>query len=221
VALKEHAMAAHALGHPHATHAPAATAAGRGHIPWAEHQQLRLRGLYWGLAAGLAMLGVYFGVLWAANSLDHALSELAALWMWMMPIVVGFAFQVGLFAYARGAARGTHAHAGGVVASGGLSTASMVACCAHHVTDVLPFVGLAGASMFLAQYQTVFLALGVASNVTGTAYMLRMFRQHHFGPDRSSLLTAVLRFPFDRAFPWILGASVTGFLVALVYELLL
>lgn len=189
-----------------------------GNIPWEEHRRLRVRGALWGLGAGVAMVLVYFGVLWWANSLAHAASELAVLWKWMVPIVIGFALQVGLFAYARGAARGARAPQGGVVASGGLSTVSMVACCAHHVTDVLPFVGLASASLFLAQYRLTFLALGLASNLVGLAVMLRMFRKHHFAPDRPSLLTSILRFPFDVAFPRIVTLTVVGFLVALVVD---
>lgn len=190
-----------------------------GHIPWTQHEELRTRGILWGLAAALAMLGVYFGVLWAANSLEHALGELRALWGWMVPIVVGFGVQVGLFVYARGATRGHMAHAHGIMASGGISTVSMVACCAHHVTDVLPFVGLATASVFLAQYRPIFLAAGLASNAVGLAYMLRLLQQHRLSPDPPSLLTHVLRFPFARAFPWLVALAVLGFSVVLVTEL--
>jgi hypothetical protein len=165
------------------------------------------------------MAAVYVGVLWWANSLEHVLSELKQLWLWMVPLVAGFAFQVGLFAYARGAMYEERARAGGVVASGGLSTVSMIACCAHHVTDVLPFVGLASASLFLTQYKTTFLALGLASNLVGLAYLLRLFRQHRFAPDRNSLLTCLLRLPFDRAFPWLVATAALGFLGVLAVEI--
>jgi hypothetical protein len=188
-----------------------------GKIAWTQHRQLRVRAAALGALAALLMLAVYFAVLWWANSLDHALTELADLWYWMLPLVGGFALQVGLFSYARLAARGARSR--GVVASGGLSTMSMVACCAHHLTDVLPFVGLAGASLFLAEYKTIFLSAGLASNVVGVAYMLRLFRKHGLAADRGGLLARVLRLRFDVYFPWIISAAVIGFAAVVLYEL--
>jgi hypothetical protein len=48
----------------------------------------------------------------------------------------------------------------------------MVACCAHHVTDVLPILGLTAAVTFLAEYQTVFMLVGLGTTYTGIAVML-------------------------------------------------
>ena len=88
---------------------------------------------------------------------------------WLVgPIMVGFGVQVGLYAYlktvAHAAARGTGALAG---AGGGTSTAAMVACCAHHVTDVLPLLGLSAAATFLAEYRIPFMVVGLATNLIG------------------------------------------------------
>ena len=101
-------------------------------------------------------------------------TSLGRLWFWMVPLVLGFSLQVGLFVYARRAARARHAtaHAHGVVASGGASTVSMVACCAHHLTEVLPVLGFAGAATVLATYQSVFLLAGVLANLGGLVYVL-------------------------------------------------
>jgi hypothetical protein len=140
----------------------AKTRAAAGGIEWALHRKLRLRGGLWGvLGAGLLFL-VYLGLVSAANSPAHAIGEFLRLWYWMVPLVAGFGVQVGLFAYARGAAHsGAGAHATGLAASGGAGTISMAACCAHHVTDVLPLVGLAGMGLFLSDYQSLFLLVGV------------------------------------------------------------
>ncbi|BDG02400.1 hypothetical protein [Anaeromyxobacter oryzae] len=172
-----------------------------GHVDWSLHRSLRARGFGWGALAGALLIGVYAGTLAVANSLEHLLDELVRLEFWMVPLVLGFSLQVGLFAYARGAARAGHstAHARGVVASGGASTLSMVACCAHHLGDVLSVIGVAGAVTLLATYQTVFLLVGVLSNFVGLVYVLGLLRRHGLFPGRTSLLSLALRWPVDRA----------------------
>ncbi len=172
-----------------------------GRVDWAHHRALRARAVGWGALAGALVVGVYVGTLAVANSLEHLREELLRLWPWMAPLVVGFSTQVGLFAYARSGLRGEGStpRAHGVVASGGASTASMVACCAHHLTDVLPLVGLAGAATLLATYQNAFLLLGVLSNLVGLVYVLGLLRKNRLYPARPSLLSVALRWPVDRA----------------------
>jgi len=153
--------------------------AGKGRIDWELHLNLRRRGMTWGVLAAAGLAVVYVGVLALANSIEHALFEFQQLWYWMAPLVLGFAVQVGLFAYARTATLGEGTvHARGVTASGGASTLSMVACCAHHLTDVLPLIGLAGVAMVLAQYQSIFLLLGVLSNIVGLTDVLSLLHKH-------------------------------------------
>ena len=185
-----------------------------GRIGWVEHRELRKRASVWGVLGGVALVAVYVGVLVLANSTEHALSEFRRLWYWMTPLVLGFAVQVGLFAYARAATRGgTVAHARGVVVSGGASTVSMVACCAHHLTDVLPLIGLAGAALILTNYQTLFLLLGLLSNIVGLVYMLGMLRRHGLFPERGGLLALSVRWPAERA---LVPVAVTAALIFIV-----
>ncbi len=47
----------------------------------------------------------------------------------------------------------------------------MVACCAHHVTDVLPILGLTAAAAFLAEYQRAFMAIGLGTTIVGIFVM--------------------------------------------------
>jgi hypothetical protein len=49
----------------------------------------------------------------------------------------------------------------------------MLACCAHHLTDVLPLLGVSAAAVFLNAYKTPLLWLGVLMNLAGVAYLLR------------------------------------------------
>ncbi len=55
----------------------------------------------------------------------------------------------------------------------------MVACCAHHLTEVLPILGLAGLSLFLTRYQIWFLGVGIASNFFGIIYLLYQIKKHY------------------------------------------
>jgi hypothetical protein len=43
----------------------------------------------------------------------------------------------------------------------------MLACCAHHLVDLLPLVGLSAAAVFLNAYRTPLFLLGIAMNVFG------------------------------------------------------
>jgi hypothetical protein len=170
-------------------------------LDWDLHRELRRRGAAWGAAAGALLIGVYVATLGLANSFSHVFDEIGRLWYWMLPLVLGFSIQVGLFVYARRGARARDeaARAHAVIASGSASTVSMVACCAHHLTDVLPVVGLAGAVSVLATYQSVFLLLGVLSNLVGLVYVLGLLRRHRLFPARPSVLSRTMRVPFDRA----------------------
>jgi hypothetical protein len=56
--------------------------------------------------------------------------------------------------------------------SGGTSVTAMVACCLHHVTDVLPILGLSAAATFLTRYQRPFMLAGLGMNIVGIIVML-------------------------------------------------
>ncbi len=53
----------------------------------------------------------------------------------------------------------------------------MVACCAHHVADVLPLLGLSAAASFLAAYQIPFMLIGLAMNLIGIVVIVRAIRK--------------------------------------------
>ncbi|HSB90247.1 MAG TPA: hypothetical protein VLD63_09510 [Anaerolineales bacterium] len=134
------------------------------------------------LAAGLfgsfLLAGVYLGIVSLAESPAHALDLFWQDRLFVAPILVGFGVQAGLFARLK-LATGVRTVTGGVtsVAGGGLSTAAMAACCAHHVTDVLPLLGLSAAAAFLAEWKTPFLIVGLLTNLAGIALMARELRR--------------------------------------------
>jgi Cu+-exporting ATPase len=58
-----------------------------------------------------------------------------------------------------------------MAASGTTSTAAMISCCAHYLTNIAPVLGATGLVTFAAQYQIEFFWLGIAFNAAGIAYI--------------------------------------------------
>ncbi|HET7271064.1 MAG TPA: hypothetical protein VFI90_08240 [Rubrobacter sp.] len=135
-----------------------------------------LRPAAFGVLAALALVAFYLGIITLAQGWGHALEQFGEDLPFVSAIVAGFGTQVGLFTYLRG----THVHApaGGVATSTGTSTAAMLACCAHHLTDVLPIVGLSGAAVFLNTYKMPLLWLGIVLNLIGILYLAHKIRLH-------------------------------------------
>ena len=105
-----------------------------------------------GVMATVALLGIYSGVLSVISGWDFAVSQFATFWYFVLPLAIGFGLQVGLYVYLRQLA--THDNGGKIVAaSGATSTASMISCCAHYLTNILPVIGAAGVVTVVAQYQ--------------------------------------------------------------------
>lgn len=63
---------------------------------------------------------------------------------------------------------------GTAAASTGVSATSMVACCAHHIADIAPFLGVTALGLFLTKYQSTFLLAGIFSTILGITYMISL-----------------------------------------------
>lgn len=134
----------------------------------------------WPLAAGLlgsgGLTAIYFGIVSLAGGPSHAM-ELFREDRWIvLPIIMGFGVQAALYTILKKGLFLPVASAGpsGALtgAGGGMSTVAMVACCAHHVTDVLPILGLTAAATFLAQYRLAFMLVGLGTTLLGILVML-------------------------------------------------
>ena len=122
-----------------------------------------------GLAAGFSLLAFYFIVASLLGGVSFAIGNFIKLWYWMIPLVVGFGIQIGMFFYVK---EQMHKKATGqAAASTGMSATSMVACCAHHIADIAPFLGITALGLFLTKYQSTFLLMGILSNILGIVYM--------------------------------------------------
>ena len=143
-----------------------------------------------GVSGAIGLLTLYFGIVTLANSFSHALEQFSEMWYWITLLVIGFGVQIGLYSYARSGLRekvkGAKAE---VAATGTISTGSMIACCAHHVADVLPILGLSAAALFLVKYQLSFILLGIFSNLVGVTVMLSIIQKHGLYSENSILIS--------------------------------
>lgn len=134
-----------------------------------------LKPALYGFLSSILLLVIYFFVMvLAKNSLFSALEQLYNLKLWVTPLVITFGVQVGLFVYAKDCRKNISAKSTTISAT--TSNVAMLACCAHHLTDLLPILGLSVAATFLVRYQEWFLALGILSNTVGIWLMLRQIR---------------------------------------------
>lgn len=130
-----------------------------------------------GLVGAGALLGLYLGIISLAQGVDHALEQLAADGLFVGLIAVGFGTQIALFAELRTVDRLHRASAAVTAAGTGTSTAAMLACCAHHLVDLLPLVGLSAAAVFLNAYKTPLFLVGIGMNGIGIVVIARQLQR--------------------------------------------
>jgi hypothetical protein len=120
--------------------------------------------------------GIYFGILTWAQGWESALDIFLPNRWYIVPIWISFGIQAALYSILRlrlFAPRASTAHTGAVMGtSGGTSVTAMVACCLHHITDVLPVLGLSAAATFLTRYQRPFMLASLGVNLIGILVML-------------------------------------------------
>ena len=130
-------------------------------------------------AALLGMIfltGLYFGIMSWAEGFQAARDLFWADRWFVVPIIAGFGVQAALYTILKFrlfVPVKTVGPSGALVgASGTTSTVAMLACCVHHVTDVLPILGLTAAAAFLSQYRVAFMWVGLGTTTLGITFML-------------------------------------------------
>jgi hypothetical protein len=128
------------------------------------------------LLGSALMAAVYFGFLTWAQGWDYAFGQFLRDRFYVLPIIVAFGIQTALYSVLRFRLFrpvASTAHTGAVVGTNGAtSSTAMVACCLHHVTSVLPILGLSAAAGFLARYQRPFMLVSLGMNLVGIFAML-------------------------------------------------
>ena len=91
----------------------------------------------------------------------------------------------------RGSGARTHAAETAVAGTGaGASTVGTVACCAHHIADLLPFLGLSGTATLLTDWRLPIIGVAIAINAVGIGLTLRRLRELDGAARRDDLACA-------------------------------
>ncbi len=130
-----------------------------------------LRGAIAGIFGMVALLSAYFLILTAISGWAFTLDQFYASWYFIVSLAVGFGIQIGLYTYLRRAIHQGNGSGKVLAVSGTTSTAAMISCCAHYLTNILPVLGAAGIIALVAQYQTELFWFGLVSNAAGILYI--------------------------------------------------
>ena len=122
------------------------------------------------------LVGLYFGLMAWAEGFIVARALFLSDPKLIFPIVLAFGIQAALFAVLRFqlfVPSTASIHSGALLgASGTTSTVAMLACCIHHVADLLPILGLTAASFFMLRFRYEFLWVSLAMSLLGITIML-------------------------------------------------
>lgn len=131
-------------------------------------RKLKIKIIRNSIIAVLIVVAVNFLVLYFLNFPLMAIFQLKKYIWLLIPLVLGFGVQIGLYTYLR------HLNVVceiTIAGSGGISGISMILCCSHYLVNFLPFISLSFAT-FLTKYTFYILLFGVASNLIGILIML-------------------------------------------------
>ncbi len=170
-----------------------------------------------GLFAAAFLPLFYLTILSGIGGVPHALLQLSSMAPWVAALSIGLGLQAHLYFRLKWLHRNSGADAKGMAAAGGTSTGAMLACCAHHASDVLPVFGLAAAASVLAYYQDFFLLFGLLSNGAGLLYMLSCYQKNSL--KTGGFLDGLFRLDLKRALPFYIVSSaalLSAFLVKLL-----
>ncbi|MDP1721929.1 MAG: hypothetical protein Q8L37_01850 [Candidatus Gottesmanbacteria bacterium] len=143
--------------------------------------------IFYGALASVGLLSLYAVTMTLLSGWGAAVEQFSALWYLMVPLAAGFGIQVGLYTKLKATIR---ERSKGAIAAGGTSAgASMLACCVHHATDVLPLLGLSGLSLFLTQFQKPILIISLGINVLGIYVIFKHIKHETVSKTTLILMT--------------------------------
>ncbi len=125
-----------------------------------------------GLIASLAMVMLYFAAVGLISDWPFAKSQFGLYWYFIISLAVGFGIQIGLYTHLKQLVANGQGSGKVLGVTGATSTAAMISCCAHYLTNILPILGTIGLVTFVAQYQTQFFWVGLGFNIAGILFMI-------------------------------------------------
>src|SRR5512142_861319 len=137
------------------------------------------------LGVGL-IAGAYFGIFTWLQGWDYARGQFLSNTAYVLPIWLAFGAQAAVYSILRFRLflpTSSTGHGGAFLGtSGGTSITTMVACCLHHVVDVLPILGISAAATFLLRYQRPLMRVSLGISLVVLLIMLaiqyRTWKQH-------------------------------------------
>ncbi len=127
------------------------------------------------LGVGVIM-GAYFGIFTWLQGWDYARGQFLSNTAYVVPIWLTFGVQAAVYSVLRFRLFlpiSSSGHGGALLGtSGGTSITTLVACCLHHVGDVLPILGVSAAATFLIRYQRPLMRVSLGINLVGVGIML-------------------------------------------------
>ena len=137
--------------------------------------------LFWGIFGALGISAVFYAVqVLGMGSFTAPWYFFKSRWYFILPLVFGFAFQLFLFRLIHLKTKRdgdkivlppSQQSGGAVAASGGVSTATMIACCLHNLTNFLPILGLSGLAVLAGAYQPHIFLFSILFNLGGIIYL--------------------------------------------------
>lgn len=134
--------------------------------------KLLIKPIIYGFLATALLLFVYFFILTLVSGWTFAQDQFSDFGYYIVSLAVGFGIQIGLYTYLKHL---IHQRQGQKIlaVTGTTSTATMISCCAHYLTNLLPILGITGLATFVSQYQIELFWVGLAFNAGGIIYMIR------------------------------------------------
>lgn len=129
-----------------------------------------------GIVAAAALALFYLVVLTTLGGPGHVQDQWVADVPWILVLTVGFGAQASLMVELRRRHRMAPRDTAAAGTAGGASAVGMVACCAHHVADLAPFLGATGIAVALTAYRTQLMAFAVIVTAVGIAVSIRRLR---------------------------------------------
>lgn len=133
--------------------------------------------ILYGLLASTGMLVLYFVAVGLISDWPFAKAQFAQYWYFVISLALGFGIQIGLYTHLKQLVANGQGSGKVLGVTGATSTAAMISCCAHYLTNILPILGTVGLVTFVAQYQTQFFWVGLVFNIAGIIYMIHKVRK--------------------------------------------
>lgn len=130
------------------------------------------KSVFKGGLALFTLLSVYFLILTLVSGWKFAWGQFNQFWYYIISLALGFGVQLSLYSYLKGIIK-EQSTVQVLATTGTTSTAAMISCCAHYLTNILPILGVTGIITFVGQYQVQFFWIGLFFNLLGILYIGR------------------------------------------------